>query len=114
MFESLSERLQGALGELRGHGKLSSQDIDKAMREIRLALLEADVNFRVVKQLIESIKVKAMGEEVLAAAIGFDEAEALRVVEPLHGTGAHCISFHLYPRRTHGAGVSKKGKQGGN
>jgi hypothetical protein len=48
MFDSLSERLQGVLGELRSHGKLSGTDVDKAMREIRLALLEADVNFRVV------------------------------------------------------------------
>ncbi len=48
MFESLSDRLQGALGELRGHGRLTPTDIDKAMREIRLALLEADVNFKVV------------------------------------------------------------------
>jgi signal recognition particle subunit SRP54 len=65
MFESLTERLQGALGELRGHGKLSSQDIDKAMREIRLALLEADVNFKVVREFVAHVKERALGQEVM-------------------------------------------------
>jgi signal recognition particle subunit SRP54 len=65
MFESLSERLQSALGELRGHGKLSSQDVDKAMREIRLALLEADVNFKVVREFVAHVKERALGQEVM-------------------------------------------------
>ncbi|HJW75214.1 MAG TPA: signal recognition particle protein [Thermoleophilia bacterium] len=65
MFESLTERLQGALGELRGRGKLSSQDIDKAMREIRLALLEADVNFKVVREFVAHVKERALGQEVM-------------------------------------------------
>ena len=65
MFESLSERLQGALGELRGHGKLSATDIDKAMREIRLALLEADVNFKVVREFVAHVKERALGQEVM-------------------------------------------------
>ena len=52
---------------LRGEGKLTPENMDSALREIRVALLEADVNFRVVKQLIENIKQKAMGEEVLMA-----------------------------------------------
>src|SRR5271166_4016986 len=67
MFENLSEKLQRVFKNLRGEGKLSAENMEAALREIRLALLEADVNFRVVKQLIENIKVKAMGEEVLSA-----------------------------------------------
>jgi signal recognition particle subunit SRP54 len=67
MFDNLSEKLQRVFKNLRGEGKLSAENMEAALREIRLALLEADVNFKVVKQLIENIKAKAMGEEVLAA-----------------------------------------------
>jgi signal recognition particle subunit SRP54 len=64
MFDSLSDRLQSVLGELRSHGKLSSGDVDKAMREIRLALLEADVNFKVVRDFVAHVKQRALGAEV--------------------------------------------------
>ena len=67
MFDNLSEKLQRVFKNLRGEGKLSAENMDAALREIRVALLEADVNFRVVKQLIENIKQKAMGEDVLTA-----------------------------------------------
>ena len=67
MFDNLSEKLQRVFKSLRGEGRLSAENMEAALREIRLALLEADVNFKVVKQLIENIKVKAMGEEVLTA-----------------------------------------------
>jgi signal recognition particle subunit SRP54 len=67
MFDTLSEKLQRVFKNLRGEGKLSAENMEGALREIRLALLEADVNFRVVKQLIENIKEKATGEEVLAS-----------------------------------------------
>src|ERR1700722_14725213 len=67
MFDNLSEKLQRVFKNLRGEGKLTAENMDAALREIRVALLEADVNFRVVKQLIENIKQKAMGEEVLSA-----------------------------------------------
>jgi signal recognition particle subunit SRP54 len=67
MFDNLSDKLQRVFKNLRGEGKLSAENMEGALREIRMALLEADVNFRVVKQLIDNIKVKAMGEEVLAA-----------------------------------------------
>jgi signal recognition particle subunit SRP54 len=67
MFDNLSEKLQRVFKNLRGEGKLSAQNMEGALREIRMALLEADVNFKVVKLLIENIKVKAMGEEVLTA-----------------------------------------------
>ena len=67
MFDNLSDKLQRVFKNLRGEGRLSAENMETALREIRVALLEADVNFRVVKQLIEAIKSKAMGEEVLAA-----------------------------------------------
>ena len=67
MFDNLSEKLQRVFKSLRGEGRLSAENMEGALREIRMALLEADVNFKVVKQLIENIKVKAMGEEVLTA-----------------------------------------------
>ncbi len=67
MFDNLSEKLQRVFKNLRGEGKLTAENMEAALREIRMALLEADVNFRVVKQLIENIKAKAMGEEVLTA-----------------------------------------------
>lgn len=67
MFDNLSEKLQRVFKNLRGEGKLSTENMEAALREIRMALLEADVHFKVVKQLIESIKEQAMGQEVLTA-----------------------------------------------
>src|SRR5881409_2839756 len=64
MFDSLSEKLQGALEGVRQRGALTDEDIAKAMREIRLALLEADVNFKVVKQFTSAVKERATGVEV--------------------------------------------------
>lgn len=65
IFESLSDKLQTAMKNLRGKGKRNEQDIDVAMREVRLALLEADVNFRVVKDFVNRIKERAKGAEVM-------------------------------------------------
>jgi signal recognition particle subunit SRP54 len=67
MFENLQEKLQRAFKTLRGQAKLSEENIDEALREIRMALLEADVNFKVVKQLIDQIRAKAVGTEVMTA-----------------------------------------------
>ena len=67
MFENLQEKLQRAFKSLRGQAKLSEENIAEALREIRLALLEADVNFKVVKELIDRIQAKAVGQEVLTA-----------------------------------------------
>lgn len=64
-FEGLAGRLQQVFGKLKGKGKLSEDDVNEALREVRLALLEADVNFKVVKNLIASIKEKAVGQEVM-------------------------------------------------
>jgi len=67
MFENLQEKLQRAFKSLRGQARLTEENIDEALREIRLALLEADVNFKVVKELIDRIRAKAVGQEVLTA-----------------------------------------------
>ncbi len=64
-FEGLAERLQGTLTKIRGKGKVSEQDVKEMMREVRLALLEADVNFKVVKQFIANVREKALGQEVM-------------------------------------------------
>src|SRR5438552_3024174 len=67
MFENLSDKLQRAFKNLRGQGTLSEENIGEAMREIRLALLEADVNVKVVKQFTEQVRAKALGAEVMTA-----------------------------------------------
>jgi signal recognition particle subunit SRP54 len=64
VFDALSDRLQAALGEVRGRGKLDEETISRAMREVRLALLEADVNFNVVKAFVSKVKERALGEDV--------------------------------------------------
>ena len=65
MFETLSDKLQRVFKNLRGEGRLTEQHIEEALKEIRMALLEADVNFKVVKQFTDSVKAKALGQEVL-------------------------------------------------
>jgi signal recognition particle subunit SRP54 len=65
MFDTLSDKLQAALGDLRGLGVLIDEDLSRAMREIRLALLEADVNFRVVKDFVARVKERAAGADVM-------------------------------------------------
>lgn len=67
MFDNLSDKLQRVFKNLRGEGKLTAENMDAALKEIRVALLEADVHFRVAKEFIAAVKEKAMGEEVLTA-----------------------------------------------
>lgn len=67
MFDALSEKLQETLSDVRSHGKLSEDDINKAMRDIRLALLEADVNFKVVKQFTATVKERSLGADVMGS-----------------------------------------------
>jgi signal recognition particle subunit SRP54 len=64
MFDTLSDKLQATLGDLRSQGRLSDEDLSRAMREIRLALLEADVNFKVVKEFVAKVRERAAGAEV--------------------------------------------------
>lgn len=85
MFESLAERLQATFKKLRGHGKLTENDINVAMREIRMALLEADVNYKVVKSFVADVKAKALGRDIMdtltpaqaVVKIVYDELTAL-------------------------------------
>src|SRR6202045_270783 len=89
MFDNLSDKLQRVFKNLRGEGKLSAENMEGALREIRVALLEADVNFRVVKQLIENIKQKAMGEEVLTALSPSQQVIAIVRDELIKILGSH-------------------------
>jgi len=65
MLESLSDRLNAIFRKLKGHGKLSEKNIEEGLKEVRMALLEADVHYRVVKSFIADIKERAMGQEVM-------------------------------------------------
>ena len=79
MFESLSDKLQHVFDQLGRHGKLSEKDVDEALKEVRLALLEADVNFRVVRSFITRVRERAVGEEVLRSL-----SPAQQVVKVVH------------------------------
>src|SRR5437660_12723154 len=65
MFDTLSGKLQNAFKNLRGLGKISEENVSDSLREVRLALLEADVNFKVARDFIERVKTKSLGQEVL-------------------------------------------------
>jgi signal recognition particle subunit SRP54 len=78
VFEALSDKLQGVLRSLRGQGKLSESDVEAALRDLKLALLEADVHFRVAKDFLERVRVRATGQDVLTSLTP-DQA-VLRVV----------------------------------
>src|SRR5512135_3145778 len=67
MFENLTTKLDGIFKKLRGHGKLTEENIQEALKEVRVALLEADVNFKVVKDFIQSVQQRAVGQEVMAS-----------------------------------------------
>src|SRR5438552_12286440 len=99
MFETLSEKLQRVFKNLRGEGRLTEQHIEEALKEIRMALLEADVNFKVVKQFTEAVKSKAIGEEVLQSlSPGQQVVKIVRdeLIEILGGTNVR-LSFASQP-----------------
>ena len=95
MFDALSEKLQSALGDLRGRGVLDDEAISRAMREVRLALLEADVNFGVVKEFVAHVRERALGEEVLKSLT--PGQQVVKVVHDelteLMGAGASGLAF---------------------
>ncbi|MCX8032958.1 MAG: signal recognition particle protein [Thermoleophilia bacterium] len=99
MFESLSDKLQSALDGLKGQGKLTEKDIEKAAREIRLALLEADVNFKVVKQFVDRVKERALGAEVLQSLT--PAQQFIKIVNEeltsLMGSASTKLSFSPHP-----------------
>ena len=89
MFDNLSDKLQRVFKNLRGEGKLTAENMDAALREIRVALLEADVHFKVVKQFIEAVKEKAHGEEVLTALSPSQQVVKIVREELVKMLGAH-------------------------
>jgi signal recognition particle subunit SRP54 len=99
MFETLSEKLQRVFKNLRGEGKLTEQHLDEALKEIRMALLEADVNFKVVKQFTDKVKAEALGQEVMQSLTpGQQVVKIVRdeLIEMLGGTNVR-INFAPQP-----------------
>ena len=113
MFEALSDKLKKVLKDLRGESRLTTEHLDLAMREIRIALLEADVNFKVVKDFIERVKSKAIGQEVLqqlspgqqVVKIVYDE-----MVEMLGGTSSRLLFTSRRPNSVMIVGLQGSGK----
>jgi signal recognition particle subunit SRP54 len=99
MFDTLSDKLQGALGDLRGRGVLTEEDLSRAMREIRLALLEADVNFKVVKEFVARVRERASGAAVTKSLT--PGQEVVRIVHEelteLMGSGGSKLAFSGRP-----------------
>ena len=96
-FESLTEKLSNIFSSLRGRGKLSEKDVDAALKEVRMALLEADVNFRVVKNFVASVRERAVGTEVLS---GLNPAQTvIRIVdeEMTQLMGPDTVEFTFQP-----------------
>jgi len=95
MFDSLTEKLNAAFKRLRGHGKLSEENITEALKEVRLALLEADVNFKVVKDFIEKIRARAVGQEVFASLTPAQQVVKIVHEEMVHLMGGGNASLNL-------------------
>jgi signal recognition particle subunit SRP54 len=99
MFDQLSQKLQKVFKNLRGEGRLSPQHIDEAMKEIRLALLEADVNFKVVKQFIEGVKAKALGQDVLDSLTPGQQVVKIVRDEMISMLGGSAAQLNFGPQR---------------
>src|SRR3954454_20411116 len=95
VFDDLSERLRGVLGRLTGHGRITEADVDAAMREVRLALLEADVNFRVVKDFVARVRERAIGVEVLESLNAGQQVIKIVHEELTAILGAGDSTFHV-------------------
>jgi signal recognition particle subunit SRP54 len=99
MFDALTDRLQGVMQGLKGHGKLTAEDVDAAMREIRLALLEADVNFKVVREFVGHVKERALGAEVMESLT--PAQQVIKIVNEelvrLMGSGDSRLAFSAHP-----------------
>ena len=95
MFDTLSERLRKTLGNLTGRGRISEADVDAAMREVRLALLEADVNFKVVKDFVARVRERAIGHEVLDSLSAGQQVVKIVNDELVELLSAGDRTFHL-------------------
>src|SRR6266699_3447568 len=95
MFSQLGDKLQEVFKDLRGHGKISEANIDAALRQIRLALLEADVDFQVAKNFIGRVREKALGEELQQLKRLLQPQETLLVVDAATGQQAVSVATHF-------------------
>src|SRR5437764_628806 len=102
MFDTLSDKLQSALGDLRGRGTLDDETISRAMREVRLALLEADVNFGVVKQFVAQVRERALGQDVQKSLTPGQQVVKIvhEELTALMGEGSSQIAFSQRPPTT--------------
>ncbi|TML48605.1 MAG: signal recognition particle protein [Actinobacteria bacterium] len=112
MFDTLSDRLQGALGDLRGRGRLDEEAVSKAMREVRLALLEADVNFEVAKDFTARVKERALGQEVAKSLTPGQQVVKIvhEELTSLMGSGDSRLAFGRPPSVILLAGLQGAGK----
>lgn len=94
-FESLSVKIQYSLRKLTGRGKVNEKDIDDAMREIRVSLLEADVNYKIVKQFISEVKEKALGERVMKSLTPGDQVVKIVYEELVKLMGEEAVPLNL-------------------
>jgi len=113
MFESLSDKLKRSLRNLRGQGKLTPEAVDAALREIRMALLEADVNYKVAKDFVESVRVKAEGEEVWNGLKAHEQVVKIvydELVELMGGTSSRLVFTKQIPNVVMIVGLQGSGK----
>jgi signal recognition particle subunit SRP54 len=112
VFDTLGDKLQAALGDLRGRGRLDEESVSKAMREIRLALLEADVNFEVAKTFTEAVKARALGQEVTTSLSAGQEVVKIvhEELTALMGSGDSRLAFGRPPTVILLAGLQGSGK----
>jgi signal recognition particle subunit SRP54 len=112
VFDTLSDKLQATLGDLRGRGRLDEETISKAMREIRLALLEADVNFEVVKEFVAGVKARALGEDVMKSLTPGQQVVKIvhEQLTELMGSGDSQLAFGRPPTVILLAGLQGSGK----
>ena len=113
MFEALTDKLKKVLKDLRGQGRLTEAHVDVAMREIRIALLEADVNYKVVKAFIDRVKVKALGQEVMGSLSPAQQVVKVvydEMVEMLGGTSTQLIFTKRIPNVVMIVGLQGSGK----
>src|SRR5438552_1461315 len=113
MFESLSDKLKRSLRNLSGKGKLKPEHVDGALREIRMALLEADVNYKVAKDFVESVRVKAEGEEVWNGLKPHEQVVKIvydELVELMGGTSSRLVFTKQIPNVVMIVGLQGSGK----
>ena len=99
MFQNLSEKLSAVFDKLRRSGKLTEKDIEAALNEVKMALLEADVNFRVVKNFVKSVKEKAMGAEVLSSLTPTQQVVKIVMDELTHLLGQERAKIQISPKK---------------